>query len=199
MKQLSVDKMLNIIEYEKVRSDYRKDIIDYKKHRRIKIGPNLAIVFENERTLSFQIQEIMRAERIVHDEKIQEEIDIYNSIMPPKNGLSATLFIEVTQEDQIKPVLNQFIGLTTGQTIFLDFDGEKVFAQFEQGREEEDKISSVHYLQFKLEPSQAEKLADYNSKLKIGIEYNKYSYLVDLTNHTKESLYEDVSDSLLSN
>ena len=199
MKQLSADKMLNIIEYEKVRSDYRKDIIDYKKHRRIKIGPNLAIVFENERTLSFQIQEIMRAERIVHDEKIQEEIDIYNSIMPPKNGLSATLFIEVTQEDQIKPVLNQFIGLTTGQTIFLDFDGEKVFAQFEQGREEEDKISSVHYLQFKLESGQAEKLADQNSKLKIGIEYNKYSFLVDLTNHTKESLYEDVSDSLLSN
>ena len=147
MKQLSLEKMLNIIEYEKVRSDYRKDIINYKKHRRIKIGPNLAIVFENERTLSFQIQEIIRAERIVHDEKIQEEIDIYNSIMPPKNGLSATLFIEVTQEDQIKPVLNQFIGLTTGQTIFLDFDGEKVFAQFEQGREEEDKISSVHYLQ----------------------------------------------------
>ena len=199
MKQLSAEKMLNIIEYEKVRSDYRKDIIDYKKHRRIKIGPNLAIVFENERTLSFQIQEIMRAERIVHDEKIQEEIDIYNSIMPPKNGLSATLFIEVTQEDQIKPVLNQFIGLTTGQTIFLDFDGEKVFAQFEQGREEEDKISSVHYLQFKLESGQAEKLADQNSKLKIGIEYNKYTYLVDLTNHTKESLYEDVSDSLLSN
>ena len=81
MKQLSAEKMLNIIEYEKVRSDYRKDIIDYKKHRRIKIGPNLAIVFENERTLSFQIQEIMRAERIVHDEKIQEEIDIYNSII----------------------------------------------------------------------------------------------------------------------
>ena len=199
MKQLSVDKMLNIIEYEKVRTDYRRDIIEYKKNRRIKIGPNLAIVFENERTLSFQIQEIMRAERIVHDEKIQEEIDIYNSIMPPKNGLSATLFIEVTQEDQIKPVLNQFIGLTTGKTIFLDFDGEKVFAEFEQGREEEDKISSVHYLKFKLDPSQVEKLADHNSELKIGIEYNKYSYLVELSNHTKDSLYEDVNDSLSSN
>ena len=199
MKQLSADNMLNIIEYEKVRTDYRKDIIEYKKHRRIKIGPNLAIVFENERTLSFQIQEIMRAERIVHDEKIQEEVDIYNSIMPPKNGLSATLFIEVTQEDQIKPILNQFIGLTTGKTIFLDFDGEKVFAQFEQGREEEDKISSVHYLQFNLDDKQMEMLADYNSDLKIGIEYNKYSYLVELSSHTKDSLYEDVNDSLLSN
>ena len=78
MRKLSAGHLLNIIEYEKVRNDYRNYIIDYKKNRRIKIGPNIAIVFENERTLSFQIQEIMRAERIVHDEKIQEEIDIYN-------------------------------------------------------------------------------------------------------------------------
>ena len=199
MKLLSADKMLDIIEYEKVRPNYRKEIIEYKKNRRIKIGPNLAIVFENERTLSFQIQEIMRAERIVHDDKIQEEIDIYNSIMPPLNGLSATLFIEVTEENQIKPVLNQFIGLTTGKTIFLDFSGRKVFAQFEQGREEEDKISSVHYLQFRLDPSQTKMLADHDSLVKIGIEYNEYSHSVKLTNHTKDSLYEDVNDSNSTN
>ena len=199
MKQLSADKMLNIIEYEKVRNGYRKDIIEYKKHRRIKIGPNLALVFENERTLSFQIQEIMRAERIVHDEKIQEEIDIYNSIMPPKNGLSATLFIEVTQEDRIKPILIQFIGLTTGKTIFLDFDGEKVFAQFEQGREEKEKISSVHYLQFNLNHKQIEMLNDHNLSLKIGIDYNEYSHSVELSNSTKDSLSEDFKDSVTTN
>ena len=199
MKLLSADKMLNIIEYEKVRPNYRKEIIEYKKNRRIKIGPNLAIVIENERTLSFQIQEIMRAERIVHDDKIQEEIDIYNSIMPPLNGLSATLFIEVTEENQIKPVLNQFIGLTTGQTIFLDFSGRKVFAQFEQGREEEDKISSVHYLQFRLDPSQTKMLDDHDSVVKIGIEYNEYSHSVKLTNQTKDSLFEDVNDSNSTN
>ena len=156
-------------------------------------------MFENERTLSFQIQEIMRAERIVHDDKIQEEIDIYNSIMPPLNGLSATLFIEVTEENQIKPVLNQFIGLTTGQTIFLDFSGRKVFAQFEQGREEEDKISSVHYLQFRLDPSQTKMLDDHDSVVKIGIEYNEYSHSVKLTNQTKDSLFEDVNDSNSTN
>ena len=76
MKQLSADTLLNIIEYEKVRKEYRSDIINYKKDRRIKIGPNITVVFENERTLSFQIQEIMRAERIVHDEKIQEEVTL---------------------------------------------------------------------------------------------------------------------------
>ena len=192
MKQLSADKMLNIIEYEKVRSDYRKDIIDYKKHRRIKIGPNLAIVFENERTLSFQIQEIMRAERIVHDEKIQEEIDIYNSIMPPKNGLSATLFIEVTQEHKIKSVLNQFIGLTSGKTIFLEFDGEKSFAVFEQGREEEDKISSVHYLQFYLTLDQIKKLCDLNFVVKLAIDYKDYNFTEELSASMKKSLYQDI-------
>ena len=79
MKQLSAETLLNIIEYEKVRKEYRSEIINYKKDRRIKIGPSITVVFENERTLSFQIQEIMRAERIVHDEKIQEEVEIYNS------------------------------------------------------------------------------------------------------------------------
>ncbi len=195
MKQLSVEKMLNIIEYEKVRTNYRKDIIQYKKNRRLKVGPNIAIVFENERTLSFQIQEIMRAERIVHDDKIQEEVNIYNSIMPPLNGLSATLFIEVTEEYNIKAVLQQFIGLTVGDVIFLDFNGDKVFAQFEQGREEEDKISSVHYLQFIFNKDQIAKLGDMYSPIKLGIEYNDYSYVAELSSLTKNSLYQDILDT----
>tara|TARA_X000001036_G_C20600438_1_gene774707 strand:- start:277 stop:873 length:597 start_codon:yes stop_codon:yes gene_type:complete len=195
MKQLSVEKMLNIIEYEKVRTNYRKDIIQYKKNRRLKVGPNIAIVFENERTLSFQIQEIMRAERIVHDDKIQEEVNIYNSIMPPLNGLSATLFIEVTEEYNIKAVLQQFIGLTVGDVIFLDFNGDKVFAQFEQGREEEDKISSVHYLQFIFNKDQIAKLGDMYSPIKLGIEYNDYSYVAELSSLTKSSLYQDILDT----
>ena len=149
-------------------------------------------MFENERTLSFQIQEIMRAERIVHDEKIQEEIDIYNSIMPPMNGLSATLFIEVTQEDQIKPVLNQFIGLTTGQTIFLDFDGEKDFSQFEQGREEEDKISSVHYVQFHFSEDQKNQLADLTKNVNIVIDYKNYVHSVSVKDEMRQSLVNDL-------
>ena len=67
MKQLSPESLINIFEYEKVRDDFRKEIISYKKNRRLSLGPNITITFENERTLSFQIQEIMRAERIVRD------------------------------------------------------------------------------------------------------------------------------------
>ena len=191
MKFISKDSLLNIIEYEKVRDKYRTDIILYKKNRRLKIGPNITIVFENEQTLSFQIQEIMRAERMVQDEDIQDEVDIYNSIMPPKDGLSATLFIEVTEEDKIKSVLNQFIGLTSGKTLYLDIDGEKVYALFEQGREEEDKISSVHYLQFHLTKEQIKKIGDSKYRIRIGVNYKGYDFVETLSKAMQVSLYKD--------
>ena len=192
MRQLSVESLINILEYEKVRKEYRADIINYKKDRRVKVGPHITIVFENDRTLSFQIQEIMRAERIVQNEKIQEEVDIYNSIMPPKNGLSATLFIEVTEEQKIKSTLHQFIGLTTGKTISIKIDGQTIFAVFEEGREEEDKISSVHYIQFFLNKKQIEKMGEPNSKVEIGIDYNDYTHHIKLPNSTKHPLYLDM-------
>ena len=81
MYSINKDELLDIIEYEKVRNDYRKDIIAYTKNRRFTLGPNVTIIFENKKTLMFQIQEIMRAERLVHDRQIQEEIDVYSSIM----------------------------------------------------------------------------------------------------------------------
>jgi hypothetical protein len=192
MKKLKLESLLNIIEYEKVRDDYRKDVILYKKNRRIALGPNVAMVFENEKTLGFQIQEIMRAERLVHDEQILEEIEVYNSIMPPKNGLSATLFIEITDEKRIKSILNDFIGLTDGENLYFEIGDDKIFATFEQGREEEDKISSVHYIQFHFDEDQKNKLADLSINLNIGINYNNYVYSVSVHDQMRSSLHEDL-------
>tara|TARA_Y100000817_G_scaffold251302_1_gene203727 strand:- start:2208 stop:2786 length:579 start_codon:yes stop_codon:yes gene_type:complete len=192
MKLLSPESLINIFEYEKVRDDFRKEIILYKKNRRLSLGPNITVTFENERTLSFQIQEIMRAERIVKDEQIKEEVEIYNGIMPPKNGLSATLFIEVTDEKLIKTVLNQFIGLTENQTIFFDLNGKKIYAQFEEGREEEDKISSVHYIRF-LFSDDDKKLFHQNGKIKLGINYKDYNYAELLSDEMLTSLIEDIN------
>ena len=192
MKLLSPESLINIFEYEKVRDDFRKEIILYKKNRRLSLGPNITVTFENERTLSFQIQEIMRAERIVKDEQIKEEIEIYNGIMPPKNGLSATLFIEVTDEKLIKTVLNQFIGLTENQTIFFDLNGKKIYAQFEEGREEEDKISSVHYIRF-LFSDDDKKLFHQKGKIKLGINYKDYNYAELLSDEMLTSLIEDIN------
>ena len=129
MKSIAADTLMNIIEYEKVRHTYRQDIIAYKKNRRISLGPNVMLTFENEKTLTFQIQEIMRAERLVHDAQIQEEVDVYNSIMHRESGLSATLFIEVKEEAKIRSVLNKFIGLTTGKHFILKLE-KKRYMQF---------------------------------------------------------------------
>ena len=192
MKKLELESLLNIIEYEKVRDDYRKDIIQYKKNRRIVLGPNVAMVFENERTLGFQIQEIMRAERLVHDEQILEEIEVYNSIMPPKNGLSATLFIEITDEKKIKSILNDFIGLTDGDNLYFEIGDDKIFATFEQGREEEDKISSVHYVQFHFDQDQKARLVDPKEKVNIVINYNNYIYSMPIQDKMRSSLHEDL-------
>ena len=193
MKSLAADTLLNIIEYEKVRHTYRQDIIAYKKNRRISLGPNVMLTFENEKTLTFQIQEIMRAERLVHDEQIQEEVDVYNTIMPPENGLSATLFIEVVEEAKIRPVLNKFIGLTDHQTLYLDINGEKVYAEFEQGREEENKISSVHYVQFLFSNEQKNNFTDSESETKLGIDYKDYKYTKTVPDGLQRSLCEDLS------
>ena len=192
MKQLSPESLINIFEYEKVRDDFRKEIILYKKNRRLSLGPNITITFENERTLSFQIQEIMRAERIVKDEQIKEEVEIYNGIMPPKNGLSATLFIEVTDEKLIKTVLNQFIGLTENRTIFFNLNGKKIYAQFEEGREQEDKISSVHYIRF-LFSDDDKKLFHQKRNIKLGINYKDYNYAELLSDKMLTSLIEDIN------
>lgn len=189
-KDIVIDDLLNIIEYEKVRDEYRRDILDYKKIRRFSLGPHITITFENVKTMKFQIQEMMRAERMVHDEQIQEEIDIYNSLLPKPQSLSATLFIEVTEEAQIRPVLNQFIGLTYGNTVYIQAGEHKVYAEFEEGREEEDRISSVHYVQFPFSEEALEAFSNAATAV-LGIEYKDYTHQEDLSEEMLASLQGD--------
>ena len=193
MELLKQTDLMNIIDYEKVREKYRKDIIDYKKERRLSLGPNITITFENRKTMKFQIQEMMRAERMVHDRQIKEELDIYNSLLPEKNGLSATLFIEVSKETQIHSVLNKFIGLTVGNNLYFQIGEQKVFARFEEGREETGKISSVHYLQFDLDEKNIADFLNDGIAVAITIDYNDYQYSGILNKTMRSSLIEDLT------
>jgi len=192
MKSIVIADLLNILEYEKVRTAYRSELLDYKSNRRLSLGPHITMTFENQRTMKFQIQEMMRAERMVHDEQIQEEIDIYNSLLPRQNSLSATLFIEVVEEAMIKPILNQFIGLTLGETLYFSLGGSKVYAEFEAGREEEDRISSVHYIQFPFSTETKAKFLESGQPVSIGIDYKDYVYEAELSAAMVDSLREDL-------
>lgn len=183
--------LLNIIDYEKQRNIYRKELIEYKKNRRFNLGSNILITFENSRTMKFQIQEMMRAERMVHDSQIEEELNVYNPLIPKGNELSATLFIEITDPQKIRPVLDSFIGLTEGENVYFDINGEKVYAQFEEGREKEDNISSVHYIRFPFIEEQKILFMNEASTLSINIDYNDYQYSVNLNEKMRESLSSD--------
>ena len=192
MKALVQSDLMNILEYEKVRDEYRKEMIEYKKHRRIELGPYVTITFENRKTIKFHIQEMMRTERMVQAHQIQSELDIYNPLLPKKNGLSATLFIEIRDAENIRPILNQFIGLTTGKTILIGKGDLKIFAQFEEGREEEDRISAVHYIQFHFSESEINSFLDEYQPVELIINYNEYNYNVILPSKMIDSIYEDL-------
>ena len=194
MKPIVITDLMNIIEYEIVRNVYRSELMDYKKMRRISLGPNITITFENRKTMKFQIQEMMRAERMVHDNQIQEEIDVYNSLLPLVNGLSATLFIEVTDEAQIRPVLNQFIGLTEVKAIYFGIEDQKIYAEFETGREESNKISSVHYIQFNFNDTAKAAFLDNPQSVKLIINYKNYTYSETIN----EGMHKSWSEDLLS-
>ena len=97
-RKLTLDDIADLRAYEREREDFRAHIIDLKKRRRVSVGPYITLVFENRDTMRFQIQEMARAERILTDEGIQTELDIYNPVIPEPGQLSATLFIELTSD-----------------------------------------------------------------------------------------------------
>ena len=140
------------MQYEKVRERMRSEVIALKAHRRVALGPNLTLLFENRETVLFQVQEMVRTERIVDEAKIQDELDAYDPLLPGGGELSATLFIEIPElvhmsQAQVRDTVNRFQGLDRG-AVALVVDGERAPARFESGGSKEEKMAAVHYLRF---------------------------------------------------
>ena len=192
MEKIKLADLLDITEYEKIRPESRQEVMDHKKIRRIQLGSEISLTFEDRTTIIFQIQEMMRAERLVHDSHIQAEIDVYNDLIPDQGELSATLFIEITESDQVKEKLHKFLGLTDGESLWLQVGDTKIYATFEEGRAEEDKISSVHYIRFTLTKSVQENLENSAIEAKIGIDQGTYKYTTVLSSDSRKSLINDL-------
>ncbi|WNM58578.1 DUF3501 family protein [Candidatus Nitrospira allomarina] len=148
MKLLTPQDLLPAAQYEENRAAIRQKIIALKKRRRISVGEFVTLVFENRDTLLFQIQEMIRIERIFDPGKIQEECDVYNALLPTRHELSATLFIEITDSEKIQPLLDSFKNIDQPNTVGIKVGDTSVFANFEAGHSKEDKISAVHFVRF---------------------------------------------------
>src|SRR3954469_24578806 len=99
--KLSLDDIADLRAYERERAEFRAHVINVKKRRRVGVGPFVTLLFENRDTIRFQIQEMARVEKIISDEGVQSELDVYNPLIPDKGSLAATLFIELTTKDDL--------------------------------------------------------------------------------------------------
>jgi hypothetical protein len=148
MNKITLSDVKNMHEYELIRDDWRKDVIAAKARRRVALGEWITLVFENRLTVLHQVQEMCRVERIVKPEAVQQELDVYNELLPEPGELAATLLIEITDVDRVKDELDKLIGLTSGEHLWLEIDGRRVFARFLGGQSREDRIAAVQYVRF---------------------------------------------------
>ena len=142
MKRLETSEILDLVEYERVRETRRREIIELKKPRRVSVGRYLTFVFENRETVWFQVQEMVRAERIVDDAKIAEEVEVYNALLPGPGELAATMLIEITASAEIKPVLDKLLGIDTRDYVRLTVGPHVVVGAFEGGHSDEERGNS---------------------------------------------------------
>ncbi len=192
MQALTSTDLIPYEEYERQREGFRANIIALKQRRRISIGPWITLVFENRRTLQFQIQEMIRVERIFDQAKVQEELDVYNAILPAPGELSATLLIEITDEANIKERLDEFMGLDHGEKVAIVADGEEAFGEFEGGHSHETKISAVHFVRFRLTASMQAAVADLTKSVAICVSHGTYREEVPVSGSMREEWLSDL-------
>lgn len=191
MRKIEFPAIRNLHEYEIDRPEFRRRVIELKSRRRVAVGPLVTLLFENRDTALFQIQEMLRAERIVDPAKVQDEIDVYNTLLPDAGEVAATLFIEITDEARVKPVLDAFIGLDEGKSLWMETGGERFFATFEAGHGREDKISAVHYVRFPLGEKGRGALGS-TREARLILEHGGYAAAAALSPETIDELIEDL-------
>ena len=190
MKKIALDDILGFAAYEKVRQQFRDDIIDKKKRRRLAVGDKISIVFENRDTVIFQIQEMLRAERIADLDKIREEIEVYNELIPSPGELSATLFIEIEDQAHLREDLLKFLGID--ESVYFRVGVHSIRGRFEEGRSKEDKISAVQYVRFSFD-TQAREAFRRGEPAEIVIDHPNYKARAVIASDAQRSLAEDLA------
>ena len=197
MQQIHLSEIKNLVEYEKARDAMRARVIELKKNRRVPVGDNLTFLFENRDTVLFQIQEMVRTERIVDEARIQEEIDAYNALIPGPDELSATLFIEIPElarmsNDEVRHTINRFQGLDRGGVTLRMGDRNPIPARFEEGHSKEEKMAAVHYLRFSVPRDAQAALADPRKAVRLVVDHPSYRADADIPAATRAELLSDL-------
>jgi Protein of unknown function (DUF3501) len=194
VKKLTVDDIVDHRAYERERQEFRAGIIAMKRRRRIALGDIVTIVFENTATMRWQVQEMARAERMLTDDAIAQEVETYNELIPGPGELSGTLFIELTDDASLREWLPKLIGLEFHVHFELGDGSSRVQAvpTDEERLTRDDITSTVHYLKFSFDAQQRAQLA--TGPASLVIDHPEYQARVELTQEQRDELAGDFAD-----
>ncbi|MDI6749021.1 MAG: DUF3501 family protein [Rhodocyclaceae bacterium] len=193
MKPLTHEELFSLEQYARVRPEFRAKVLAHKKVRIVALGPNATLHFEDRLTMQYQVQEMLRLERIFEPELIQEELDVYNPLIPDGSNWKATLMLEFPDEAERRARLAQLIGIEKAVWVQVaDFARITPIANEDLEREAPGKTASVHFLRFELTPEMRQAVMA-GAAIRAGIDHPHYQAETTLTQATRDSLASDLA------
>jgi hypothetical protein len=194
MKKVQRSEILDLGAYEEIRERFMRRIREMKKARRVHVGNHMTFIFENHDTVLFQIQEMLRVERITQEKAIQHELDTYNTMVPGDGELFATLMVEYEDREERHRMLDQLTDLK--KYLRLRIGEREVYGQFETlPGEREDRLPAVNYIRFVVGKETAETLRDESSPTELIVDHPAYEGRTSLPSATRQQLADDLEEA----
>ncbi|NGX16936.1 DUF3501 family protein [Wenzhouxiangella sp. XN24] len=193
MSHLNASDLMSLEQYARERPAFRAKVLGHKKNRQVELGPNATLYFEDDLTIQYQVQEMLRIERIFEAEGIEEELSAYNPLIPDGSNWKATFMLEYPDVAERKVALAQLIGVE--DKVWVQVDGhDKVYAIADEDleRDTEEKTSSVHFMRFELDPDMVMALKG-GAGLAMGADHENLKVVVSVPDAVRASLVNDLA------
>jgi uncharacterized protein DUF3501 len=187
------DSLMSLETYARERTSFRAKVLEHKKKRTVQLGEHLTLQFEDELTIRYQVQEMLRIERIFEDQGIQGELDAYNPLIPDGSNWKATMLIEYPDVEERRRMLGMLKGIERRVWVQIE-ECERVlaFADEDLERENEEKTSSVHFLRFELTAAMRERLRR-GARVTVGVDHPQYRAISELQPEVRAALAADLN------
>ncbi len=193
MQKLTRDDLYSLEQYSEARDAFRDKVLQHKRNRRLALGTNAALYFEDRLTMQYQVQEMLRIERIFEADGINEELDAYNPLIPDGSNWKATFMVEFPEEEERREMLTQLVDIEN--LVYLQVDElDKCYAVADEDleRADETKTSAVHFMRFELSNDQVAALKD-GAELTAGIDHENYKVRISpVADNIRVSLLGDL-------
>tara|TARA_X000001036_G_scaffold284819_1_gene264588 strand:- start:818 stop:1399 length:582 start_codon:yes stop_codon:yes gene_type:complete len=192
--KLKIEDLLSLEDYDEQREAIKKDLINHKKNRTVSIGEHVILLFEDYSTIKYQVQEMLRIEKIFNKKEMQEEIDAYNPLIPDGDNLKATMLIMYPDVNERRVMLSKLHDIENH--IWLSSGSKKItaFADEDLERSTDSKTSAVHFLRFQLDQDDITEFLS-NEKISLGVNHSEYDKEIQLEPKSKASLAKDLKSN----